>query len=81
LVTPSAVLIELERRRASVTYVRTTTGHGVDFLARGAEGELELIQVCSDASDPATAQRGLRGLSEAGHNLPELATATAHLDP
>lgn len=66
----TAVLIELERRRASVTYVRTSAGHEVDFLARGADGEIELIQVCADASDPLTAERELRALAEAGETWP-----------
>jgi uncharacterized protein len=66
----TAVLIELERRRATVTYVRTSAGHEVDFLARGPEGELELIQVCADASDPATAGRELRAMAEAGETYP-----------
>jgi predicted AAA+ superfamily ATPase len=66
----TAVLIELERRRATVTYVRTSAGHEVDFLARGPDGEVELIQVCADASDPATAARELRALSEAGETYP-----------
>ncbi|MFN3629319.1 MAG: ATP-binding protein, partial [Casimicrobiaceae bacterium] len=61
-----AVLIELERRRCSVTYVRTPEGYEVDFLARGPTDETELIQVCADASDPATAQRELRALLAAG---------------
>lgn len=62
----TAVLIELERRRCNVTYVRTPNGFEVDFLARGPEGETELIQVCADASDPDTAKRELRALHEAG---------------
>lgn len=32
----TAVLVELERRRCGVTYVRTPEGYGVDFLARRA---------------------------------------------
>jgi predicted AAA+ superfamily ATPase len=66
----TAVLIELERRRSTVTYVRTRTGLEVDFLAHGPEGERELIQVCADASDPATADRELRALAEAGEAYP-----------
>jgi uncharacterized protein len=66
----TAVLIELERRRFAVTYVRTPAGHEVDFLARGAGGEAELIQVCADASDPTTAERELRALIEAGSIYP-----------
>lgn len=62
----TAVLIELERRHCAVTYVRTAPGYEVDFLARGPTGEVELIQVCADASDPATAERELRALQAAG---------------
>lgn len=67
----TAVMIELERRRCAVTYVRTPGGFEVDFLARGAAGEAELIQVCADASDPATAERELRALVEAGELHPK----------
>ena len=66
----TAVLIELERRRLAVTYVRTPGGLEVDFLARSAQNEAELIQVCADASDPATAERELRALLEAGEAHP-----------
>lgn len=66
----TAVLIELERRRFDVTYVRTPAGYEVDFLARGPEGEVELIQVCADASDQATGARELRALVEAGERHP-----------
>ena len=66
----TAVLIELERRRLAVTYVRTPGGHEVDFMARSADGEAELIQVCADASDPPTAERELRALVEAGSIYP-----------
>ena len=65
------MLIELERRHAQATYVRTPGGHEVDFLARGPEGGLELIQVCADASDPSVAERELRALAEAGALFPE----------
>jgi len=61
----SAVMVELERRRCEVTYVRTPEGHEVDFLARFPDGEEELIQVCAEASDPATAERELRALAGA----------------
>lgn len=71
----TAVLIELERRGHTVHYVRTRAGHEVDFLARSATGS-ELIQVCADASDPATAERELRALAEARAEYPQ---ATARL--
>lgn len=61
----TAVMVELERRRCEVTYVRTPEGHEVDFLARFPDGEEELIQVCAEASDPATAERELRALAGA----------------
>ncbi len=66
----TAVLIELERRRCTVTYVRTPSGNEVDFLVHGPTGENELIQVCADASDPATAERELRALVEAHETYP-----------
>jgi uncharacterized protein len=66
----TAVLIELERRHCSVTYVRTPAGHEVDFLARAPDDSLDLIQVCADASDPATAEREIRALLAAGEFHP-----------
>ncbi len=65
----TAVLIELERRRFDVTYVRTRQGYAVDFLARSADGRRELIQICADASDPGTAERELRALTAAGQQF------------
>ncbi len=67
----TAVLIELERRRAEVTYLRTPSGLEVDFLARHEDGKMELIQVCADASAPDTAERELRALSEAHETFPK----------
>ena len=67
----TAVLIELERRRQEITYVRTAQGYEVDFLARSADGRRELIQVCADASDPVTATRELRALAAAGEEFPD----------
>ena len=61
----TAVLVELERRASDITYVRTPEGYEVDFLARHADGTQELIQVCADASDAATAARELRALAAA----------------
>jgi predicted AAA+ superfamily ATPase len=66
----TAVLVELQRRRYQVTYVRTRSGYEVDFLVRSAEGDEELIQVCADASDPDTAGRELRALDEAAKQHP-----------
>ena len=66
----TAVLVELERRRFEVSYVRTPEGYEVDFLARSATGEMELIQVCADLSDPTTAERESRALTSAGKLFP-----------
>lgn len=61
----TAVLIELERRGAEVTWIRTPGGFEIDFLARYPDGTRELIQVCADASAPDTAERELRALLDA----------------
>lgn len=66
----TAVLVELERRRAEVTYVRTATHREVDFLAVGPDGTAELVQVSAEAADPATEERELRALEEAGAMFP-----------
>jgi predicted AAA+ superfamily ATPase len=67
----TAVLVELERRGMAVTYVRTPEDHEVDFLARSATGEIELIQASSDPADASTAERELRALEEAGRLFPK----------
>jgi hypothetical protein len=66
----TAVLVELERRGKTATYVRTPGGFEVDFLARTPGGATELIQVCSDARASATAERELRALRDAGELFP-----------
>ena len=67
----TAVLLELERRRFHVTYVRTPEGYEVDFLARRPDGEEHLIQVCADISEPATARREFQALEAAGTLFPQ----------
>jgi hypothetical protein len=67
----TVVLLELERRRAEVSYVKTPQGFEVDFLARYPSGEEELIQVCADVAAPDTAKRELRALVEAGSQFPQ----------
>lgn len=67
----TAVLLDLERRRAEVSYVKTSQGFEVDFLARYPSGEEELIQVCADVAAPDTAERELRSLVEAGRQFPQ----------
>lgn len=66
----TVVLLELERRRAEVTYVKTGEGFEVDFLARFPGGEEELIQVSADAGEATTAERELRALEAAAGRFP-----------
>lgn len=66
----TVVLIELERRRREVTYVRTAGGYEVDFLARCPGEPPELIQVCANLTDPETSRRELRAMAEAGMSHP-----------
>jgi uncharacterized protein len=58
----TAVLLELERRGAQRSYLRTADGLEVDFLVRYPEGGEELIQVCADLDEPATRERETRAL-------------------
>ena len=67
----TAVCIELERRRLDVTYVRTPRGYEVDFLARAVDRPPELIQVCAGLSDPDTAEREFRALTDAARQWPD----------
>jgi len=69
----TAVLLELERRRYEVTYVRTAAGYEVDFLARHPGGETVLIQVCAEATGDEARERELRALDEAGRSYPDAA--------
>jgi uncharacterized protein len=68
----TVVLIELERRRKEVTYVRTPGGYEVDFLARRPEEEPELIQVCADSGTAEVADRELRALEDAVRSYPKI---------
>ncbi len=61
----TVVLLELERRGCTIDYVRTRDGYEVDFLARTPEGDVTLIQVCTDVSDPITYEREVRALAAA----------------
>lgn len=76
----TAVLNELERRKAEVGYVKTADGLEVDFLARHPAGGEELIQVCADLSSPETRARELRALAAAGEEHPHAARKLLLLD-
>ena len=81
----TCVMLELERRHAEITYVRTRQGNEVDFLARFPDRSEALVQVCADATDPETAERELRGLLDAAEAHPQarrlLLTATRDAAP
>ena len=66
----TVVALELDRRGAEITYVRTRNGLEVDFLARFAGGEEQLIQVCADLDSPETLRREIAALLEAGELYP-----------
>jgi hypothetical protein len=66
----TVVLIELERRGFTATYLRTPSGREVDFLARHPDGRLELIQVCAVATAENTLERELAALEEAARLHP-----------
>lgn len=61
----NGLLIELLRRGADVTWVRTPSGYEVDFLARFPGGDTELIQVAALLDHPATVEREFRALADA----------------
>ena len=67
----TVVLIELERRRMDVTYVRTPRGYEVDFLARRPGEQPELIQVCADLGTAEVVERELRALEDVATKYPK----------
>ncbi|MBI4861911.1 MAG: ATP-binding protein [Candidatus Riflebacteria bacterium] len=79
----TCVLLELERRGAEVSYVRTAEDHEVDFLARYPDGHEELIQSCADLDDPATRERETRALlsAKAAHPRASLHLVSLQADP
>jgi predicted AAA+ superfamily ATPase len=64
----TAVVLELLRRGAEISYVRTARGTEVDLLARYGDGRGELIQVCTSLADEVTRGRELRALADAAHD-------------
>ena len=69
----TVVFHELQRRGATVTYVKTTDGFEVDFLARRYDGRQELLQVCADPSSAAVRDREVRALLAARKEHPRAA--------
>lgn len=66
----TVVFNELERRRADISYVKTTEGLEVDFLARHRGAGEELIQVCASLRSSDTVARELRALEAAAKEYP-----------
>jgi hypothetical protein len=65
----TAVLNELEYRKAEVAYVKTAEGFEVDFHVRHLAGSEEL-QVCAAPSAAATTEREFRALTQAALPYP-----------
>lgn len=59
------VACELLRRGNNLAYVKTASGHEVDFLATARDGRTQLVQVTADVLDKATLERELRALAGA----------------
>lgn len=76
----TAVLVELERRGHEVSYVRTSEGFEVDFIARSPEGCWTLAQVCADVTDAGTREREVRGLAAAASEYPDATPLLITLD-
>ncbi|MGC1966282.1 MAG: DUF4143 domain-containing protein, partial [Candidatus Acidiferrales bacterium] len=77
----TAVLLELERRGAHTSYLRTADGFEVDFLVRYPEGDEELIQICADLDTPATRERETRALLAAETERPGATLRLISLTP
>jgi hypothetical protein len=77
----TCVLLDLERRGAEISYVRSGGGFEVDFLARYPGGKEELIQVCADLDVPAVREREARALMEAAREHRRATLHIVSLDP
>jgi predicted AAA+ superfamily ATPase len=76
----TAVFNELSRRGAAVSYVKTSGGFEVDFLAQHPDGRQELVQVCADAADTGNWQRETRALDAARDDHPRAERTIVVLD-
>ena len=78
----TAVYLELERRGAEVSYVKTVpSGYEVDFLARYPDGSSDLIQVCTSLEDFDVREREVRALLEAASRYPKASLHIIALNP
>ncbi len=60
----TVVLIELERRKCQVAYVKTPGGQEVDFVARSHDSQAMYIQVCADLTAEEVRHREFLALRE-----------------
>lgn len=77
----TCVMLELERRAADISYVRTPQGCEVDFFALFPDRGEALIQVCADLGDPDVCEREVRALVEAGREHPSAEKVIVTLNP
>ncbi len=66
----TAVLHELLRMGAELSYLHTRSGYEVDFVAQFPDGTTWLVQVCLDLTDTQTLQREARALTDAEAEWP-----------
>lgn len=76
----TAVMLEMERRGWDLGYVRTTSGHEVDFMAQRYGDKPLLIQVAAQVDDGQTLTREVRSLREATDEYPEARPLLVTLD-
>jgi uncharacterized protein len=77
----TCVALELERRGAETSYVRTAGGYEVDFLAWYPGRATELIQVCAVVDRATTLEREFRALQAAAVEHPHASLHLVVLDP
>ena len=76
----TAILLELERRGFAVSYVRTSEGFEVDFLAERPGERPRLVQVCLDSAGDETWTRELRALQAGAAAHPDAGAWLVTLD-
>lgn len=76
----TTILLELKRRGLSIDYVRTGDGLEVDFITFDPVRGWQLIQVCTDISNPLTREREVRALAAAAKEFPEASAILITLD-
>lgn len=77
----TAVLLELERREFSVTWLRADAGLEVDFFATRPGDPPLLIQVSLDTTEDSTWEREVRALEAAAREHPDAQPLLITMDP